>query len=73
MLSKLRDIVNKLLEKQLTEEERSKYELIKRIISDDDCFFKINADTACNIISDLGFNREDTIEIYKELISSKNF
>lgn len=73
MLSKLREIVDKLLETDLDETTKHKYELIKKIISDDKCFFKLDANTACTIISDLGFSREDTINIYKELINSKNY
>lgn len=73
MLSKLRNIVNIFLERELSSKEKEKYELIKTILSEDDCFFKIDADTACNIIKDLGFNKEETIEIYKELINSKYF
>ena len=73
MLSKLRDIVNVFLERELSFKEKQKFELIKNILSDDDCFFKMDIDTACNIIKDLGFNKEDTIKIYKELINSKYF
>lgn len=73
MHTKLCNIVNLLLEKEIEDNKKKKFSLIKNILNDKDWVFKIDANTACSIIKDLGFNREETINIYQELISSKNF
>lgn len=72
MHTKLCDIVNLLLEKEFDDNKKKKFSLIKNILNDKDWVFKIDANTACNIIKDLGFDREEAINIYQELISSKN-
>lgn len=74
MLQKLRQITNKLLlNEKLSQEKKHQLELIKHILEDDQCFFKLDITTAYNILLDLGFNKEESILIYKELISSKNY
>lgn len=73
MHTKLCDIVNLLLEKEMDNKQKEKFNLIKNILNDKDWVFKIDTNTACSIIKDLGFSREETINIYQELISSKNF
>ena len=54
-------------------EKIKRLELIQILLSDKDCFFKIDVNTACSMISELGFNKNETINIYKELISIRNF
>lgn len=73
MHTKLCNIVNLLLTKEMDDDKKKKFLLIKNIFQDKEWFLKIDANTACTIIKDLGFNREETINIYQELISSKNF
>ena len=74
MLQKVREVTNRLLlSESISAEKKIRLELIKNILKDDQCFFKIDVDTAYKIIRDLGFSHEETIGIYKELISSKNF
>lgn len=73
MHTKLYNIVNILLEKEQNETEKTKYNLIKKILEDKDCFFKLDAETSYSIIRDLGFDKKETLEIYQELISQKNF
>lgn len=73
MHTKLCDIVNLLLEKEIDDNQKQKFLLIKDILNVKEWYFKIDANTACTIIKDLGFNREEAINIYQELISSKNF
>lgn len=74
VLQKVREVTNRLLlSENISKEKKQRLELISNILKDDQCFFKIDVDTAYNIIRDLGFSHEETKSIYKELISSKNF
>lgn len=74
MLQKIREITNKLLlSTNISTERKTQLEIIKKILVDDQCFFKLDATTAYNILLDLGFSKEESISIYKELISSKNY
>lgn len=67
MLNNLRTITEDLIIKTSDE----KYELIKKILSDDECFFKLDMDIALDILSSLGIS--NTYEYYKELIDSDNY
>lgn len=74
MLKKLQEIANKmLLSDNRTIEEKKKLEIIRKILEDEQCFFKMDIDTAYNLIRELGFSHNDALTIYKELISSKNY
>lgn len=74
MIEKLRKITKILLKnKTITVDYRKRLELINKLLDDDTCFFKIDIETAYNIIRDLGFTEEESFDIYKKLISSKNF
>ena len=73
MHTKLYNIVSILIEKEQNPKEKAKYNLIKQILKDKDCFFKLDAETSCTIIRDLGFDKKETLDIYQELISQKNF
>lgn len=74
MQSKLQTIVSKLLQlKELSEDKRKRFEIIQRLLEDEQCFFKIDTDTAYSILNDLGFSFEEATDIYKELINSKNY
>lgn len=52
-------------------ERIKKYYLIKELLKDDKCFFKISMNDACNILDNLGV--EDPREYYKTLICAENF
>ncbi|MBQ9792291.1 MAG: hypothetical protein IJW32_00905 [Clostridia bacterium] len=52
----------KLLKKQM---------LIKTILSDNDCFNKIQMIDSIKILMDLGYTQEQALEEYKKLISFK--
>lgn len=73
MHTKLYNIVSILIEKEQNPKEKAKYNLIKQILKDKDCFFKLDAEASCTIIRDLGFDKKETLDIYQELISQKNF
>lgn len=73
MLEKLRLINNKFLEIKTDENELKKHQLIKKILNDDKCFFKMNVEQAYAILRDLDFSKEELKEIYSELIDYKNY
>ena len=72
MLDSLRDKVDKLIKKCDNDLDMQKYELIKQIISDDNCFYKMDAETAISILVDLHFNIEEAKKIYIALINEEN-
>lgn len=51
------------------EEEKEMLELIKDLIKDDNCFYKIDMNLALNILVSIGYTKEDSIKIYKELLN----
>lgn len=72
MLNSLRSKVDKLINKSEDNLELKKYELIKKIISNDNCFVKMDVEVAISIIMDLQFNLEDAKRIYVTLINEEN-
>lgn len=72
MQNKLIEITEKLINSATQSSLRQRYILIRKMLNEDDLFFKININTAYNILKDLGFNKEDSLNIYQELINSKN-
>lgn len=76
MLKTLRSQNNLLLKKFKLEgnkELETKHNLISTLLSRDDCFFKMSMDTAFNILFDLGYDQQQSFEIYKQLICIENF
>ena len=73
MIRIIQDALDKKLLEATTPREKEKLETIKKILEEDTCFFKIDCDTAFSILRDLGFSKEESKEIYKELISSKYY
>ena len=73
MHTKLYNIASILIEKEQNPKEKARYNLIKQILEDKNCFFKLDTETACTIIRDLGFDKKETLDIYQELISQKNY
>ena len=72
MQNKLIEITEKLINSATQSSLRQRYILIRKMLNEDDLFFKININTAYNILKDLGFNKEESLNIYQELINSKN-
>ena len=70
MIEKLRIVVDKLL---ISSNNKDRLNIIKDILKDDKCFFKMDIDTAFNILNDLGFNKEESMNIYSEIIDSSNY
>lgn len=50
-----------------------RYGIIKKLLSDDKCFFKISFEDAYNILIDLGYSENDAIDVYKKLVSPEEF
>lgn len=61
---------NEELLKSVSIEEKPKYDIIKELLIPDDCFFNLPTKYAMSIIVELGYSREESNTIYKELISS---
>lgn len=73
MLEKLRLINNKFLEIRTDENDKVKYQLIKKILNDDKCFFKMGIEQAYAILRDLDFSEDELKGVYSELIDYKNY
>lgn len=48
-----------------------KHMIIKTLLSDKDCFNKIQMTDAINILIDIGYSQEEALSEYKNLISFK--
>lgn len=68
MLNKLRDNCEKLIAT-----DKEKYLLIKNILEDDECFFKMDIETAYSILRDLKVEEKALKVVYAELIKHENF
>ena len=68
MQEKLKQISKIKLENSKTSKERTKYEIINKILNDDNCFQKMKTQTAYQLLYDLGFKEKEIKEIYNELI-----
>ena len=68
MQNKLIEITEKLINKETNGSLKERYILIRKMLNEEDLFMKININTAYNILKDLGFNKEDALSIYQELI-----
>lgn len=66
-LAKLRKINDGLYE--TTKDE--KYKQIKELLAYDDCFFRLDYQTAIHLLEDLGL--ENPIEMYMNLVNPDNF
>ena len=73
MIQIIQDAIDKKILETTALLEKEKFETIKMILEEDECFFKMDCDTAFSILEDLGFSKEQSKEIYKELISSKHY
>lgn len=69
MLNKLRILNKKLLKKyEDNPHELKKQQLIERMLLEEDCFFKINIETAFCILKDLEIPESQLKEVYCQLI-----
>ncbi len=73
MLEKLKNINDKLIELNINDENKlKKHQLIKKILSVNKCFFKIEIEYAYSILRDLGIPEENLKYVYTELIDINN-
>ena len=73
MLETLRKRNIDLIEKYQNDTESfEKQLLIKKILSDKECFFKMSIETAYAILKDLGIAKDKLKEVYSELIDYKS-
>lgn len=73
MLNTLKKKNEQLIELYINDEEKlNKQLLIKRILSENNCFLKISIETAYSILNDLQVDKNKIKEVYNELIDYKN-
>ncbi len=73
MLDKLIAINDKLLLiGKKNNRDIEKHLLIKELLQDKQCFFKLDIETSYAILRDLGFKEDELKMVYLELISAKN-
>ncbi len=68
LLEQLRKITDKKIS-LCSIDDLEKYQLIKEILIEDDCFFHIKKDTAYSILEDLDFLKKEIPSIYEKLIA----
>lgn len=74
MINKLKEINNKILENNLENAEvLKKHQIIKKILDEDKCFFKMSIENAYAILRDLTIKEEDLQMVYMELIDDSQF
>lgn len=76
MLEKLREKNEQLLAWFKGEQNQAatqRQELLKVILADDACFFKLNIDDALNVLKDLGFSPNDASVAYATLTGPEEF
>lgn len=71
MIDKLIVINDKIISQTLDEEKREKHLLIKKMLNDKQCFFKINIETAYALLRELEIPENNLKSIYLELIDSE--
>ena len=68
-LDLLRKKTDELLQNSNNEKDNKKYEIIKKILKDDDCFLNIDIEHAYAILRDLGINEESVRDYSSSLIA----
>lgn len=70
MIEELKNINEKYIEEyKENPKELKKYELIKKILNEKDCFLKMNIEYAYAILRDLNIPEDKIKEVYLQLIS----
>lgn len=73
-MKELVELNNKLIELNKNNSELlNKYQLIAKILSEDDCFFKMDIKTSYAILKDLGIKDDNIKEVYSNLIDINNY
>ena len=72
MLDKLIETNNNIINQTNDEDKKKKHLLIKKMLEDKQCFFKINIETSYAILRELNIPEEELKNVYSELIDSSN-
>ena len=73
MIGKLKALNDMLIEMNVNNvEELEKQKLIKRLLSDKNCFFKMDIESVYSILRDLTIPDDDIENVYCELVDIKN-
>ena len=72
-LRKKNELLIKKFKLEKNKDLEAKHNVIATLLSNDDCFFKIDINTALSILNDLKYSKEQSIKIYKDLISIDKF
>lgn len=73
-LENIRQRNNLLIQKYMNDKDNLyRQNLIKKLLSDDDCFFKITIEETYNILTDLEYSEKELEKIYMDLVSYNNF
>ncbi len=72
LLNNLRKLVDKKIS-FCSADDFEKYNLIKNMLKEDDCFFKIDKTTAYAILEDLDFLKKEIPIIYNKLIGQESY
>ena len=73
MLNELRALNETYIKKASNDDELKKQMLIKEIIKNDRCFFKISIKDAYSILRDLRIKQDKLKIVYEKLIEESNF
>jgi hypothetical protein len=74
LIEEYRKLNNDLMEKYKSDKKMlAKHKLIKGLLNDNKCFFKISIEDAFSILRDLEIPDNEIEEKYKSLISYENF
>lgn len=74
MLEKLRKLNDSILNCCKNNEEKyNKHILIKKILTEDNCFFKMNVEQAYSILRELNIDEKSLKSVYCSLIDSSNY
>ena len=75
MIEKLRNRNELILSKCVNKKDNAyiKQEIIKTLLKDDKCFFKISFEDAFNVLNDLGYKDSEATNIYKMLLSPNEY
>lgn len=76
MIEDLRKLNDNIIEKNICNKDKAafvKHNVIKKILKDDKCFFKMSIEQAYAILRELGIPEDRVKDVYSELIDSTNY
>ena len=68
----LKDICLKKMQQKTDKNTLRRLKIISELLDKEDCFLSISIDTAFSILADLGFKKDEAIEVYKQLTAFHN-